>query len=140
MKKSILTLLGISLGVTGITGAQQDKAEAAQPAAQQQTKQTPPPSADEVRKVVSYFLGFRTGQQLSQLGPIQLSDLDKDIFYNAIADGVKEQPSPEYVEKDLRSVMEAFSKVMNERNAELEKRTRKSPRKLRKRTAKKRGW
>lgn len=148
MKKSILILLGISpvllllgvsLGVPGMAAAQQDKAAAAQPADQQQEQQTPPPSAEEVRKVVSYFLGFRTGQQLSQLGPIQLSDLDKDIFYNAIADGVKEQPSPEYVEKDLRSIMEAFSKVMNERNAELAKKNKEISKKVAEENGKKEG-
>ena len=124
MKKSTLTLLGISLCAIGTANAQQRDA-AEQPAAQepavQKAPQTPPPSAEEVRKVVSYFLGFQTGQQFSQLGPIRLSDLDKDIFYNAIADGIKGQPADEYVEKDLRGVMEAFNKVMVERNAELVK-------------------
>ena len=130
MKKSTLTLLGISLCAVGLVSAQQDDATPTQPASPEQPaaqeatdQQTPvaPPSAEEVRQVVSYFLGFRTGQQLSQLGPIELSDVDKDIFVKAIADGIKEQPADEYIQKDLRAVMEAFNKIMTERNAKLVK-------------------
>lgn len=148
MKIKTLTLLGLSLCAAGLVGAQQDDATSTQtPAPEQPTaqenedQQAPknPPSAEEVRKVVSYFLGFRTGQQFSQLGPIELADIDTDIFVKAITDGIKEQPADEFVKKDLRAVMEAFSKQMADRNAVFVKKNQELSKSLAEENGKKEG-
>ena len=142
MKKSMIALIGMSLCTAAAIAAEETNASQTQaPKTEEQTPapQAQPPSPEEVRQVVSYFLGFRTGQQFSQIGPLEMDDLDTTVLLQGISAGLKEQPADEYVKKDLSAVMAAFSQKMTERNAVLVKKNQELSKKTAEENAKKEG-
>ena len=123
MKNSTITLLGLSLcALAPIARAQQPtptaEPAAAPAAAQAPAEQTPAtPSDEEVRQVISYFLGHQTGQQFASdgSGPISIDDLDKDTFFKAVEDGMNNRVDPEIEKKDLRANIMAFTAKLDAR-------------------------
>ena len=131
MKNTTITLLGLSLcALAPLTPAQETAeptpapeqaaapaTEAAAPAAEQ--SETPAtPSDAEIKEVISYFLGHQTGQQFAAdgTGPIQIDDLDKEVFFNAIEDGLNNRVDSEIAKKDLRANIQAFTAKLEARS------------------------
>lgn len=75
------------------------------------------PSAEEVKTVVSYFLGHQIGQSFANegAGPIQISDIDKEIFYRAMGDGMVNRVDSEFAQKDLGAIMNTFADILQQR-------------------------
>ena len=95
-------------------------APSAAPAAAPQ--QLPVPSQEQILKVVSYYLGYDTGMQLSGVGPLHIEDIDPQVFVSALADGLKGKVSAEMNGMDremLRACMLAFSDKLEARQKEL---------------------
>ena len=128
MKNSNITLLGLSLcALAPISPAQEPAAPAAEPAtpaaaaaqpAEPAADQAPAtPSDEEVKQVISYFLGHQTGQQFASdgSGPISIDDLDKDTFFKAVEDGMNNRVDPEIEKKDLRANIMAFTAKLDAR-------------------------
>ncbi len=135
MKKTcILSLIGLSLCAASFAQTAEQKPTVVPPAeqgtppaevqapdapGQQATDvapQTPPPSTEEVRKVLSYFLGYRSGQQITQLGPVKEEDIDVSVFVKAFVDGFKgNDPDKEVSQVDLRAVLSEYEKVLTAR-------------------------
>ena len=67
--------------------------------------------------VISYFLGYQTGQNLSSYeeGPIFAGDLDGKVFYQAVLDGLENRLDPDIQKKNLQAMLEAFGKKVKER-------------------------
>ncbi len=81
--------------------------------------QTPPPSPEEVREVLSYFLGYRTGQNMTQLGPITMDDIDTSLFVAALADGMmSHSPDAKFRSKDISAILGEYEKVLQARTKE----------------------
>lgn len=112
MKNTTITMLGLSLCALASFTWAQDTAPAPAPAAQEEV---PAYTDAEIKEVISYFLGYQSGQQFATEGPVDISDIDKDTFYKGIADGLKNKPDDEISKKDLRSFIMAFSKKLEER-------------------------
>ena len=132
MKNTTITLLGLSLcALAPLTLAQEPAAptpapeqaaapaaEAAAPATEQgETPAPATPSDAEIKEVISYFLGHQTGQQFAAdgTGPIQIDDIDKDVFFKAIEDGLNNRVDPEIEKKDLRANIMAFTAMLEAR-------------------------
>lgn len=137
MKKTyILSLIGLSLCAASFAQTAEQKPTAAPPAEQgtppaevqapdasasgqpaaDAAPQTPPPSPEEVRKVLSYFLGYISGQQITQRGPVKEEDIDMSVFTKAFVDGFKgNDPDKEVSQVDLRAVLSEYDKVLNTR-------------------------
>ena len=129
MKKSTKTLLGLSLCALAPHALADEPTmppptspapEATAPAAPAAEPADTPakPSDAEVRLVVSYFLGHTTGQQLASdgPGPISIDDIDKDVFFKALEDGMNNRVDPEVEKKDLRANLMAFAAKLEDRS------------------------
>lgn len=82
----------------------------------------PTPTKEQIVKVVSYYLGYDTGMQLSSVGPLHIDDIDPSVYMSALADGLKGKVSPEMNDMDreiLRACMVAFSGQLEARQKEL---------------------
>lgn len=82
----------------------------------------PTPSQEQILKVVSYYLGYDTGMQLSGVGPLHIEDIDPQVFVAALADGLKGKVNAEMNQMDrelLRACMMAFSDKLEARQKEL---------------------
>lgn len=128
MKNTTITLLGMSLCALAPLALAQEPAAPAAPAPEAQpaaapeaTEQAAPtPSDAEVKKVISYFLGYQTGQSFANDGPgsMVIDDLDKDVFFKAIEDGMANRVDAEIEKKDLRANILAFTAKLEARNKE----------------------
>lgn len=120
MKSNIIAMLGLSLCAPAFISAQ-ETAPAPEPAAEAVPAQPAPPSDAEIKDVISYFLGYQTGNQLAQIsdGPIRVQDLDPDVFFHALEDGLKNRVDPKYDRPDLGVIMQAYTDKLAARNAEL---------------------
>lgn len=121
MKNTTITLLGLSLcALAPLALAQNDAPTPAEetPAA---APATPAPTDAEIKEVISYFLGFQTGIQFANFGegPVQADDFDKEVFFKALADGLKNQVDPAMREKDLQANVAAFGAKLAARNSQL---------------------
>ena len=117
MKKHTIALLGLSLCAPAFVSLAQEPAAApAEPAAA--AAEAPALSEEEVKEVISYFVGFQTGIQFASFGdgPVQADDFDKDIFFKAMADGLKNRVDPEIEKKDLQACIAAFTAKLTARN------------------------
>lgn len=126
MKNTTIALLGLSLCALAPIAPAQDAAEPAAPAAAPAAEPAAPaaepaapatPSDEEVRLVISYFLGHQTGQQFASdgSGPLQIDDIDKDVFFKALEDGMNNRVDPEIEKKDLRANILAFTAKLDAR-------------------------
>lgn len=116
MKNTTITMLGLSLCALASFTWAQDTAPAPAPAAQEEV---PAYTDAEIKEVISYFLGYQSGQQFATDGAIEITDLDKEVFYKGIADGLKNQPDEAISKKDIRSYIMAFSQKLEERGKAL---------------------
>ena len=86
------------------------------------SQQLPTPTQEQILKVVSYYLGYDTGMQLSGVGPLHIEDIDPQVFVSALADGLKGKVSAEMnaMNRDvLRACMMTFSGKLEARQKEL---------------------
>lgn len=118
MKTHTIALLGLSLCAPAFVSTAQE-APAAPASAPEVEAAAPALSDAEVKEIVSYFLGFQTGIRYAQEGPISVDDLDKDVFFRAIGDALKNRVDPEIEKKDLQAAMTAFAAKLNARNKAL---------------------
>ncbi len=125
MKKSITAILGLSLCATAPLFAQDQSTPAPEPAATEapapEQATAPAPSPEVVTKVISYYLGYNTGQQLGSFddGPLHIDDIDGAVFMKALEDGLKGKVDPEITKMDLHACMNAFVEKLAARNKEL---------------------
>ena len=79
------------------------------------------PSETEVKTVISYFLGHQTGSQFATggEGPMKIDDIDKDVFFKALEDGMNNRVDPEIENKDLEACIMAFRTMLENRNKAL---------------------
>ena len=77
----------------------------------------------EMKEAISYFLGHWTGSNFasSAEGPISVDDLDQEVFFKAMADGMKNRVDPEMEKKDMQSCINAFRAKMEERSKAISK-------------------
>ena len=70
-----------------------------------------------MKRIVSYFLGYQTGQNLSSYeeGPIFATDIDGKIFYQAVLDGLENRLDPDIQKNDLQATLTAFGKKVKTR-------------------------
>lgn len=127
MKKATITTLGLSLCALAYYATSQEEtpapaapAETAAPtetAAPAETAAPYVPSEEEMRLVISYFMGYQTGQQIAGdgAGPISIDDFDKDVFFRALADGMRNRVDPEIEKKDIRANIMAFAAKLEAR-------------------------
>lgn len=119
MKNTAITLFGLSLCALAYSApAQEAPAAPAAPAAAQAAT----PTDAEVNEIVSYFLGYRTGMQFSTFGegPILPEDIDQNVFFKALLDGLNQQPDEEMQKKDnIQACMDAFAERLIARTREL---------------------
>lgn len=106
MKNTKRILTGLSLAALApIAFAQTPKTDPA-PAAPAAVAQ---PSAEEVKAVFSYLMGYRFGQDLAmQASTLTMDDFDKDMLVKAIGDGIRNAVDPEMENKDVAACMNAF--------------------------------
>ena len=133
MKNTIISLFGLSLCAVAPAMAQESAVPAATPAATEpapaaeattptETQPTAPaPAPEEVKQVISYYLGFNTGRQFGSFddGPFLMDDIDAAVFMKAVEDGLKGKPDEEMTKKDLQACMNAFAENLAARNKEL---------------------
>ena len=121
MKKHTIALLGLSLCAPAFISQAQEPATPAPAPAAEAAAPAPALSDAEVKEIISYFVGFQTGIQFAQFGegPVALDDFDKDTFFRAIGDGLKNRVDPAIEKKDLQAAMAAFTAKLNARNKEL---------------------
>lgn len=118
MKKNTIALLCLSLcAQASIALSQEPAAAPTEPAPAADTAAAKPSEAD-IKEMVSYFLGYQTGIQFATFGegPLQLDDIDKDVFFKAIGDGLKNQVDPEMEKKDLQACITAYSEILAARS------------------------
>lgn len=85
---------------------------AAQPAA-------PNVSPEQVKKALSYIVGYKTAQEFSAAAPgIEVTDFDDATLLQAFKEGI-EGKKPTLSEDDLRTAMMAFQKTLQERQAKV---------------------
>lgn len=119
MKKQTIALMCLSLcAPAALSQAQEPAAPAPQPAAEAPAAK---PSPEEIKEMVSYFLGYQTGIQFANFGegPLQIDDIDKDIFYKAIADGLSNRVDPEMEKRDLQGCITAYLEMLAARSKAL---------------------
>lgn len=122
IKQTAITLLGLGLCAPASMSNAQDEAPAPAPApAPEAAPAAPTPSEAEVKDVISYFFGYQTGIQLAQVGdgPVQMDDIDRDAFFRAVADGLKNRVDPKYETLELPVYLQAYTAKLAARNAEL---------------------
>ncbi len=122
MKKttSISLMLAAAAMTAGLATAQDKPADT--PPTQEQLKEeaTQPVDPAQLKKDISYFLGFQNGRQMSGIPTLTLEDLDMDTFMNALKEGMKGEPCP-IPEEKLESSLKQFQTVIDARLAELAK-------------------
>lgn len=116
MKHTTCTLLGLGLAALAPLVSAQDKEAPASPAAPQAEAPAAKPSAEEVKAVFSYLMGYRFGQDMAmQASTVRMDDFDKEIFFKAIEDGLKNSVDPEMESKDVAACMNALMETLQER-------------------------
>ena len=98
--------------------------QAAAPAEAQPAPQTredsAAPSPKEVKEVFSYLVGYRFGQEMAmQASTIRIDDFNKELFFKAIEDGLKNTVDPTMEDKDVAACMNALMDTLQERAAKL---------------------
>lgn len=127
MKLSQLRSISISSALTIAAVTSLSQAQDIQPPAQipSQTKKAAPAepeikiSAEEMRKEISYGLGFQNGEQYASHG-FQASDLDRDSYLRGLLEALNKK---DYASdpKKFDAAMRAFDKLVSARETELAK-------------------
>jgi len=98
---------------------QADASAETQPAPQS-SEASPTPSPKEVKEVFSYLMGYRFGQEMAmQASTIRIDDFNKELFFKAIEDGLKNTVDPTMESKDVAACMNALMGTLQERAAKL---------------------
>jgi len=73
-----------------------------------------------VKEVVSYFTGYRYGQQLAmEAATMKASDLDKSVFFKALQDGMNNQVDAEMENKNTNACMRQYFAELDARSAKV---------------------
>lgn len=117
MKKETIAILCLSLSAPAVLSQETTPAAVQLPApaaAQQPAK----PSPEEIKAVVSYFLGYQTGRELSGEG-LLLEDIDADAYMRAMTDAFQSKVDPDMRDKDLDIYMSTFADNLRARSEAL---------------------
>jgi FKBP-type peptidyl-prolyl cis-trans isomerase len=110
--KATLSLVCAALAVTSIVSAQTEPAKTASEATA--------PAAKPPMDKVSYFIGTNIGGNIANNFKQQGVEVDLENFLQAIRDQFEGKPS-KYKQEELTAAMEAFEKVMQAKQAEMQK-------------------
>lgn len=114
MKKHTIALLCLSLCAPAVMSQEEaTPAPAPEPAAAAPADQVSP---EEMKEIVSYYLGFQTGAQFASEGAIEPDDFDREVFMRAFTDGLSNQVNPEMRNKNVGAALTAFSNVIAARS------------------------
>ncbi len=114
MPKHTRTLIGLSLALAPLSMAQ-TPAPAPAPAPTAPAPATP--TAEEIQKIVSYYIGFSTGQQWAQnAATLEATDIKPEDLFRGFQDGLLNQPDKNISNEQLGAAMEAFEKVLMDRS------------------------
>ncbi len=113
MKNAYRTLMGLGiLALAPLASAQDTPAPAPAPAPAAAAQ----PSAEEVKQIFSYLMGYRFGQQMAMEAPtVEVGDFDQATFFKAIADGLVNKVDPAMDQKDVAAAMTAFIATLDAR-------------------------
>ncbi len=123
MKNTYKSLVGLSLTFATVALAQD--APAAAPAANPSANAAPAapalptPTAAEVKKAISYVLGFQIGVEMSSVhANMTAADIKKERFLQAFNDSFTGKVDETVASKDIGVYMDAFGTIMSNRTAE----------------------
>ncbi|MFI3243147.1 MAG: FKBP-type peptidyl-prolyl cis-trans isomerase N-terminal domain-containing protein [Akkermansia sp.] len=121
MKNTYQSLVGLSLALAPVVMAQDAPATApaASPAPTAAAPALPTPTAAEVKKVVSYIVGFQIGVEMSDMHPnMTVADVKKERFLQAFTDSFTGKLDESVAAKDIGVYMDTFGTMMSNRSAE----------------------
>ena len=119
-KTSFLTVASLVVGFSSMAMAEEaatptQPAVAATPAVETPA-QPQPLSPEQMSKNIGYLFGYQTGQQMSQLGPVELGDFDQASFLEGIKAGLAGE-KPALPEEAVAQAFQQYQKVIQERIA-----------------------
>lgn len=131
-------MLAAAAMTAGLSTAQDTPTDT--PPTQEQLKEEAAKPVDpaQLKKDISYFLGFQNGRQMSSIPTLKIEDLDMDIFMKALAEGMKGDPCP-VPEAQLENSLKQFQTVIDERLAALAKTNLEASKKFMEENGKKEG-
>ncbi len=137
-KTSISLMLAAAAMTAGLSTAQDTPTDT--PPTQEQLKEEAAKPVDpaQLKKDISYFLGFQNGRQMSSIPTLKIEDLDMAIFMKALAEGMKGDPCP-VPEAQLENSLKQFQTVIDERLAALAKTNLEASKKFMEENGKKEG-
>jgi FKBP-type peptidyl-prolyl cis-trans isomerase len=116
--KVTLRIVCAALAVATTVSAQTEPAKPAETA--KTTSQTAAPAAKPAMDKVSYFIGKNIGGNIANNFKQQGIEIDVENFLQAMRDQFEGKPG-KFKEEELTAAMEAFEKVMQSKQAELQK-------------------
>lgn len=106
--------------IAGLNLASAEEAKDAPPApeAAPAEAKTPTMTPEQVSKAMGYLFGYQTGQQLSSVGPLKITDIDADAFIDGLKGGLAGD-RPSIPEEQVAAAFNEFQKVMQKRVEEV---------------------
>ncbi len=87
------------------------------PKAEAPAAESAPISPEQMTKSIGYLLGYQTGANISQIGPIQQDDINMESFAQGVKDGMAGQ-KPLYPEEEVSKAFQEFQKILEQRMEE----------------------
>ncbi len=116
MKNAYCTLMGLGFAALAPLAAAQNEPAPAPAPAPAATAPAAQPSAEEIKQVFSYLMGYRFGQQMAmEASTIEMGDFDQATFFKAMENGLANKVDEDMEKKDIASVMTAFVATLDAR-------------------------